>query len=121
MESYGISFLEGLGVPNWGRNFPGQAVLFQDFPEIAGYLPKRLERNLTAGMYLDPGEVRELLKILISEQSNLVHKIEQKQFLKEEALSFIQKMIEALTYAAGHGFGLIEATDVFEEGTVNYP
>jgi hypothetical protein len=121
MDSYGISFLEGLEVSGWNRNSRGQVALFQAFPETAGYLPQRLARNLTAGIYLDPAEVRGLLKILISGQSDLVDKIEQKQFSKEDALSYTQKIMEALTYAAGHGFGLMEATDVFEEGTVNYP
>lgn len=121
MDNYGLSFLEELGVLGWNRDSAGLANLFQDLPEIARFLPGKLERNLSAGIYLDPLAVKSLLTILIVQQPYLIKKMEEKQLLKEDASGFTQKTIEALTYAQGHGFGLMEATDIFEEKTVQYP
>ena len=121
MGNYGITFLESLRVPGWANEPNGLGKLFPDLPEIAKFLPARLERNLTAGIYLDHQEVAELLVLIDEHAADLVQKMELKQFSSDLAAIILQKLTEALTYSFNHGLGLLEATDVFEAEPLPYP
>lgn len=120
-DNYGLSFLKTLEFGKWEREPTSLAGLFSKLPEIGKYLPKRLERSLSVGIFLSPLEVREFLALLNETKIDWIRKMEEKQLSQATAVIFVRKVVECLTYAAGHGYGLLEATDVTNEEKVEYP
>ena len=117
----GLSFLKDFTDLGWDDEPTGQAGIFNQLPELAPYLPSRLKRNLTAGIYLSPIEVRELGKIVERDQGIWIQKIQAKQIDHDTVVNLLQTVREVLAYAKEQHFGVLEASDIIEPGKVRYP
>jgi len=115
MESYGLTFLRQLEPDHWVNEPDGLQGLFHNLAETAAYFPKSLDRGLAAGIYLDPLEVAELLEILSLDAPRLQLKMAEKQIPPKTVRLYLQKLAEVLTYARNHGYGVLEAADIWEE------
>jgi len=121
MNGQGLTFIADLELPHLTGEPEGLATASNLLTEIADYIPQRLTKSLSSGIYLNQHEVRELLKIIELDASYCKHVMAQKQFSSTSADSFLMKLTEALEYAASHNYGIIEASDVFDKETKHYP
>jgi hypothetical protein len=121
MGAYGLTFLEQVEVPRWSNPPVGLRDPFSCLGETVRYLPDRLCRGLSNGVYLSPREVGEILEIIRADEAVIRIKLTQKQFSTQFFSLFIRKLTEALTYAQAHRYGLLEATDVYEKFPKKYP
>lgn len=121
LNGFGISYLGQLHPPGWDGEPNGLTALFPDLPQLHEHFPRRLEHRLSAGIYLDPEEVVELLEIIEAGLEEIVNMLALKQFTAALALKILQKTAEALTYAKFHHYGLLEAADVFDAANAPYP
>lgn len=121
LGSYGLSFLKELGIAGWVNQPDGLPGFFSDFEEIVPYIPRKLERNLSAGLYLDPEEVSELAALIQVEEKVILYRMAQKQLTQDAASLLLQKTREALAYAEEYRFGLLEASDIYERKPPPFP
>jgi hypothetical protein len=121
LEDCSLTFLRELQLPGWEEEPAGQTRLFQELPELAPFLPGELIKDLAAGIYLDPIQVRELLAIIPVQADEWELRMESKQLTQRIGYLQLQKLSEALAYAAGHNQGLLEAVDLFEDKSQQYP
>ncbi|HYH03059.1 MAG TPA: hypothetical protein VEC37_08165 [Bacillota bacterium] len=121
LGSYGLSFLEELRIPGWENQPAGLQAHFSEFEAFVPYIPQNLERNLSAGIYLDPEEVRELAALIAAEEPVILYRMAQKQLALDSARLLLQKTREALAYAEEYRFGLMEASDIYERKPPPFP
>jgi hypothetical protein len=121
LEDFSLTFLRELQVPGWEDEPAGQTRLFQDTPELAPFLPGQLIKDLAAGIYLDPAQVRELLAIVPEKADEWVLRMESKQLTHRIGYLQLQKLSEALAYAASYNQGLLEAVDLYAGQPRQYP
>ena len=69
---------------------------------------------MTAGIYLSPLEVKQLANDLLQGRERWMQRLEAKQFPRQDADLFLSKLYEALFYAREHGYGILEASEVFD-------
>jgi hypothetical protein len=115
LEDFSLTFLRELPVPGWENEPAGQTQLFQHLPELAPFLPGRLIKDLAAGIYLDPAQVRELLAIIPEKADEWVLRMGTKQLTPRIGYLQLQKLSEALAFAASYNQGILEAVDLFED------
>lgn len=121
MNGQGLTFIADLELPHFTGKPEGLAATSNVLSEISDYIPQRLTKSLSSGIYLNQHEVRELLRIIELDASYCKHVMAQKQFSPANADNFLMKLTEALEYAASHNYGIIEASDVVDKETKRYP
>ena len=100
----------------------GQVTLFgEEFPELMAYLPTHLNRCLSTGIYVEPSKIQSFHELLNVNTPNLKIRMAAKQMSERTALNYLLKLNEALVYSLEHGYGLLEASDVYESEPKKYP
>lgn len=121
LDVYTLSFLHDLQAMSGAVEPVGLPGVFRELEAVAPLIPVRLERNLSAGIYLNPAEVEVWAGVLKTEESAILGRLAQKQVTRPLALLLLQKIREALEYAREYRYGILEASDIYEEKPPPYP
>lgn len=92
--------------------------LLRDVPEMEDTLRTSITENFCLGGYVPPPKMQSFVDLLVKHRRDLVlawheRQREPTELEIEEVSSDFKKILEPATYAARHGYGFIEAAEVY--------